>query len=47
MNAKMYEEKGGISKLTVVAHSRHEFEMNQYQVVGNEVRITFIYALEH
>ena len=46
-DANMYEDKSGISKLMLLAHNRHEFELNQYQVVGNEVRITFIYALEH
>ncbi len=47
MDANMYEDKSGISKLMLLAHNRHEFVLDQYQVVGNEVRITFIYALEH
>lgn len=47
MDANMYEDKSGISKLLLLAHNRQEFVLDQYEVVGNEVRIRFIYALEH
>lgn len=47
MDANMYEDKSGISKLLLLAHNRKEFVLDQYEVVGNEVRIRFIYALEH
>lgn len=47
LDANMYEDKSGISKLLLLAHNRHEFVMDQYQVVGNEVRVRFVYALEH
>lgn len=47
LDANMYEDKSGISKLLLLAHNRQEFVLDQYEVVGNEVRIRFIYALEH
>jgi hypothetical protein len=47
MDANMYEDRSGISKLLLLAHNRQEFVLDQYEVVGNEVRVRFIYALEH
>lgn len=47
LDANLHEDKSGISKLLLLAHNRQEFVMDQYQVVGNEVRVRFIYALEH
>ncbi|MFE1572993.1 hypothetical protein ACFIQG_14380 [Comamonas odontotermitis] len=47
MDANMYEDKSGISKLLLLSHNRDDFALDQYEVVGNEVRIRFIYALEH
>jgi hypothetical protein len=47
MDANMYEDKSGISKLLLLAHNREEFVLDQYEVVGNEVRVRFIYALEY
>lgn len=47
MDANMYEDKSGISKLLLLAHNRQEFVLDQYEVVDREVRIRFIYALEH
>lgn len=47
MDANMYEDKSGISKLLLLAHNRKEFVLDRYEVVGNEVRVRFIYALEH
>jgi hypothetical protein len=47
MDANMYENKSGISKLLLLAHTRDEFVLDQYEVVGHEVRVRFIYALEH
>lgn len=47
MDANMYEDKSGISKLLLLAHNRQEFALDQYEVVGKEVKIRFIYALEH
>ena len=46
-DANMYENKSGISKLLLLAHNQPKFVMEQYEVVGNEVRVRFIYALEH
>jgi hypothetical protein len=47
MDANMYDRKSGISKLLLLSHNRPEFKLEQYEVVGNEVRVRFIYALEH
>lgn len=47
LDANMYENKSGISKLLLLAHNRQEFVLDQYEVVGNEVKVRFIYALEH
>lgn len=47
MDANMYEDKSGISKLLLLAHNRQEFVLDQYEVVDREVRVRFIYALEH
>lgn len=46
-DANMYDKKSGISKLLLMASNRDEFEMDQYEVVGNEVQVRLIYALEH
>lgn len=47
LDANMYEDKSGISKLLLLAHNRKEFVLDQYEVVGNEVLVRLIYALEH
>ncbi len=47
MDANMYDRKSGISKLLLLSHVRPEFQLEQYEVVGNEVHVRFIYALEH
>lgn len=47
MDANMYEDKSGISKLLLLAHNRQEFALEQYEVVGNEVKVRFKYALGH
>lgn len=46
-NANMYDKRSGISKLLLLASNRTDFELNQYEVVGNEVQVRLIYALEH
>lgn len=46
-DANMYDNKSGISKLLLLAHNRTNFILDQYEVVRNEVRVRFIYALEH
>jgi hypothetical protein len=46
-DANMYDRKSGISKLLLLASNRQAFELDQYAVVGNEVQVKFIYALEH
>jgi hypothetical protein len=46
-DANMYDKKSGISKLLLLASNREDFEMNRYEVVGNEVQVRLIYALEH
>lgn len=47
MDANMYDRKSGISKLLLLSHNRPEFQLEKYEVVGNEVQVRFIYALEH
>jgi hypothetical protein len=46
-DANMYDKKSGISKLLLLAHNRQDFKLDQYAVVGNEVEVRLIYALEH
>lgn len=47
LDANMYEDKSGISKLLLLANNQQDFVFDQYEVVGNEVKVRFIYALEH
>lgn len=46
-DANLYDKKSGISKLLLLAHNRQDFELDQYAVVGDEVQVRLIYALEH
>ena len=46
MDANMYDRKSGISKLLLLSNNRPEFKLEQYEVVGTEVKVKFIYALE-
>ena len=46
-DANMYQGKSGISKLMLLACNRHDFSLEQYEVVGNEVKVRLAYALEH
>lgn len=46
-NANLYDKKSGISKLLLLANNRQNFELDQYAVVGDEVQVRLIYALEH
>ena len=46
-DANMYDRKSGISKLLLLASNRPEFELSRYEVVGNEVQVRLIYALDH
>lgn len=46
-DANLYDTKSGIPKLLLLASSRQDFELDQYAVVGNEVQVRLIYALEH
>jgi hypothetical protein len=46
-DANMYDKKSGISKLLLLAHNRRDFELDQYAVVGSEVEVRLIYAIEH
>lgn len=46
-DANMYDKRSGISKLLLLASNRQDFELDQYAVVGNEVQVRLIYALEH
>jgi hypothetical protein len=46
-DANLYERKSGISKLMLLAHTREDFSLEQYEVVGNEVKVRLAYALEH
>ncbi len=46
-DANLYDKKSGISKLLLLESNRQDFELDQYEVVGNEVQARLIYALEH
>lgn len=46
-DANLYQGKSGISKLKLLAHQRQDFSLEQYEVVGNEVKVRLVYALEH
>ncbi|MGM8930524.1 hypothetical protein [Salinicola halophyticus] len=46
-DANSYDKKSGISKLLLLASNRQDFELDQYEVVGNEVHARLVYALEH
>jgi hypothetical protein len=47
IDANLYQGKSGISKLKLLQHMRHDFWLEQYEVVGNEVQVRLAYALEH
>lgn len=46
-DANLYQGKSGISKLMLLANNRQDFSLEQYEVVGNEVKVRLAYALEH
>lgn len=46
-DANLYQGKSGISKLKLLAHTRQDFVLEQYEVVGNMVKVRLAYALEH
>ena len=46
-NANLYDKKSGISKLLLLASNRQDFALDQYAVVGDQVQVRLIYALEH
>jgi hypothetical protein len=46
-DANLYQGKSGISKLMLLANTRKDFMLEQYEVVGNEVKVRLAYALEH
>ena len=46
-DANLYQGKSGISKLLLLAHTRNDFWLEQYALVGNEVKVRLAYALEH
>lgn len=46
-DANMYQGKSGISKLLLLAQQRQDFSLEQYEVVGNEVKVRLDYVLEH
>lgn len=46
-DANLYQGRSGISKLMLLAHTRQDFALEQYEVVGNEVKVRLAYALEH
>lgn len=46
-DANLYQGKSGISKLMLLAYTRQDFALEQYEVVGNEVKVRLVYALEH
>ena len=47
LDANLYQGKSGISKLKLLQHTRHDFWLEQYEVVGDEVHVRLAYALEH
>lgn len=47
LDANLYQGKSGISKLMLLAHTRQDFSLEQYEVVGDEVKVRLAYALEH
>jgi len=47
LDANLYQGKSGISKLNLLQHTRQDFWLEQYEVVGNEVKVRLAYALEH
>ncbi len=47
LDANLYQGKSGISKLNLLQHTRNDFWLEQYEVVGNEVKVRLAYALEH
>lgn len=47
LDANLYQGKSGISKLKLLQHMRHDFWLEQYEVVDNEVCVRLAYALEH
>lgn len=47
LDANLYQGKSGISKLKLLQHMRHDFCLEQYEVVDNEVHVRLAYALEH
>lgn len=46
-DANLYQGRSGISKLMLLAHNRQDFSLEQYEVLGNEVKVRLTYALEH
>ncbi|MCF5859366.1 hypothetical protein [Aeromonas veronii] len=46
-DANMYDKKSGISKLLLLASNRNDFELDQYEVIDDEVRVRLHYVLEH
>ncbi len=46
-DANLYDKKSGISKLLLLESSRQDFKLEQYEVMGNEVKVRLVYALEH
>lgn len=47
LDANLYQGRSGISKLKLLQYMRHDFWLEQYEVVGNEVHVRLAYALEH
>ena len=46
-DANLYQGKSGISKLMLLQDTRKDFMLEQYEVIGNEVKVRLEYALEH
>lgn len=46
-DANLYQGRSGISKLMLLAHTRNDFSIEQYEVVGDKVKVRLAYALEH
>lgn len=46
-DANTYQGKSGIPKLRLLEHTRQDFQLSLYDVVGDQVKVRLIYALEH
>lgn len=46
-DANLYDKKSGISKLLLLQSSRTDFNLEQYEVIGRQVKVRLSYALDY